>query len=148
MEANYFTALQWVLSYTDMNQPWSYMYSPSRSPLPPPSPPDSSGSSQCTRPEHLSHASHITSFNCCLQFSSVAQLCPTLCNPMNYSMPGLPVHHHLPEFTQTHALRVGDAIQPSHSLSSPSLPAPNHSQHQGLFQRIVCSHQVTKLLEL
>ena len=59
LEANYFTTFQWVLSYIDMNQPWSHMYSPSRSPLPPPSPPDSSGSSQCTRPEHLSHASNL-----------------------------------------------------------------------------------------
>ena len=59
LEANYFTILQWVLSYIDMNQPWSYMYSPSRSPLPPPSPPDPSGSSQSTRPEHLSHASNL-----------------------------------------------------------------------------------------
>ena len=69
-----------------------------------------------------------------LKFSSVAQLCPTLCDPMNCSTPGLPVHHHLPEFTQTHVHRVGDAIQPSHPLSSPSPPAPNPSQHQSLFQ--------------
>ena len=62
-------------------------------------------------------------------FSSV-QSCPTLCDPMNHSMPGLPVHHHLPEFTQTHVHRVGDAIQPSHPLSSPFPPAPNPSQHQ------------------
>ena len=68
------------------------------------------------------------------QFSSVAQLCPTLCDPMNRSTPGLPVHHQLPEFTQTHVHRVGDAIQPSHPLSSPSPPAPNPSQHQSLFQ--------------
>ena len=68
------------------------------------------------------------------QFSSVAQSCPTLCNPMNHSTPGLPVHHQLLEFTQTHIHRVGDAIQPSHPLSSPSPPAPNPSQHQGLFQ--------------
>ena len=67
-------------------------------------------------------------------FSSVAQLCPTLCNPMNRSTPGLPVHHQLPEFTQTHIHRVNDAIQPSHPLSSPSPPAPNPSQHQSLFQ--------------
>ena len=67
-------------------------------------------------------------------FSSVAQSCPTLCDPMNRSMPGLPVHHQLPEFTQTQVHRVGDAIQPSHPLSSPSPPAPNPSQHQGLFQ--------------
>ena len=63
------------------------------------------------------------------QFSSVAQLCPTLCDPMNHSLPGLPVHHQLPEFTQTHVHRVSDAIQPSHLLSSPSPPAPNSSQH-------------------
>ena len=69
-----------------------------------------------------------------VQFSSVAQSCPTLCDPMNRSTPGLPVHHQLPEFTQTHVHRVGDAIQPSHPLSSPSPPAPNPSQHQGLFQ--------------
>ena len=67
------------------------------------------------------------------QFSSVAQSCPTLCDPMNHSTPGLPVHHKLPEFTQTHVHRVGDAIQPSH-LSSPSAPALNLSQHQGLFK--------------
>ena len=67
-----------------------------------------------------------------VQFSSVAQSCPTLCNPINRSTPGLPVHHQLPEFTQTHVHRVGDAIQPSHSLSSPSPPAPNPSQHQSL----------------
>ena len=68
-----------------------------------------------------------------VQFSSVSQSYPTLCDPMNRSTPGPPVHHQLPEFTQTHAHRVGDAIQPSHPLSSPS-PAPNPSQHQGLFQ--------------
>ena len=64
------------------------------------------------------------------QFSSVAQSCPTLCNPMNHNTPGLPVHQQLPEFTQTHVHRVSDAIQPSHPLSSPSPPAPNPSQHQ------------------
>ena len=69
-----------------------------------------------------------------VQFISVAQLCPTLCNPMNRSTPGLPVHHQIPEFTQIHAHRVGDAIQLSHPLSSPSPPAPNPSQHQSLFQ--------------
>ena len=68
-----------------------------------------------------------------VQFSSVAQLCPTLCDPMNRSMPGLPVHHQLPEFTQTHIHQVSDAIQPSYPLSSPS-PAPSPSQHQSLFQ--------------
>ena len=69
-----------------------------------------------------------------LQFRSVAQSCPTRCNPMNCSTPGLPVHHQFPEFTQIHVHRVGDAIQPSHPLSSPSPPAPNPSQHQSLFQ--------------
>ena len=66
--------------------------------------------------------------------SSVAQSCPTLCDPMNHSTPGLPVHHQLLEFTQTHGHRVSDAIQPSHPLSSPSPPVPNPSQHQSLFQ--------------
>ena len=68
------------------------------------------------------------------QFSSVAQSCPTYYDPMNRSTPGLPVHHQLPEFTQTHVHRVSDAIQPSHPLSSPSPPAPNPSQQQSLFQ--------------
>ena len=83
-----------------------------------------------------------------LQFSSVAQLCPTLCDPMNRSTPGLPVHHQLPEFTQTHVHRVGNAIQPSHPPSSPSPPAFNLAQHQGLFQSLSSSHQVAKVLEL
>ena len=65
-----------------------------------------------------------------VQFSSIAQLCPTLCGPMDYSIPGLPIHHQLPEFTQTHVHQVGDAIQPSHPLSSPSPPTFNLSQHQ------------------
>ena len=69
-----------------------------------------------------------------VQFSSVTQSCPTLCNPTSHSTPGLPVHHHLPEFTQTHVHRVGDAIQPSHPLSFPFSPAPNPSQHQSIFQ--------------
>ena len=77
--------------------------------------------------------SHVPLFSS-VQFSSVAQSCPTLCDPMNRSTPGLPVHHQLPEFTQTHVHWVGDAIQPSHPLSSPSPPTPNPSQHQGLFQ--------------
>ena len=68
------------------------------------------------------------------QIRSVAQLCPTLCDPMNRSTPGLPVHHQLLEFTETHVHRVSDAIQPSHPLSSPSPPAPNPSQRQSLFQ--------------
>ena len=73
-------------------------------------------------------------------FSSVTQSCPTLCNPMNRSMPGLPVRHQLPEFTQTHSHWVGDAIQSSHPLSSPSPHAPNLSQHQGLFKWVSSSH--------
>ena len=80
-------------------------------------------------------------------FSSVAQSSPTLWDPMNRSTPGLPVHHQLLEFTQTHVHRVGDAIQPSHPLSSPSPPAPNPSQHQGLFQWVNSSHEVAKVLE-
>jgi len=79
--------------------------------------------------------------------SSVSQLCLTPCDPMNRSTPGLPVHHQHLEFTQTHVHRVGDAIQPSHPLSSPSPPALNLSQHQGLFQWISSSHQVAKVLE-
>ena len=81
------------------------------------------------------------------QFSSVAQSCLTLCNPMNHSTPGLSVHHQLPEFTQTHVHRVGDAIQPSHPLLSLSPFAPNPSQHQSLFQLVNSSHEVDKVLE-
>ena len=82
------------------------------------------------------------------QFSSVQSLSrPTLCDPMNRSMPGLPVYHQLPEFIQTHINRVNDAIQPSHPLSSPSPPAPNPSQHQSLFQWVNFSHEVAKILE-
>ena len=82
-----------------------------------------------------------------VQFSSVAHSCPTLCDPMNHSTPGLPVHHQLPEFTQTHAYRVSNAIQPSHPQSSPSPPASNPSQHQSLFQWVNSSHEVAKVLE-
>ena len=82
-----------------------------------------------------------------VQFSSVAQSCLTLCDPMNRSTPGLPVHHQLLEFTQTHVHRVSDAIHPSHPLSSPSPPAPNPSQHQSLFQWVNSSHEVAKVLE-
>ena len=82
-----------------------------------------------------------------VQISSVAQLCPTLCNPTDCSTPGLPVHHQLPEITQTHVHRVGDAIQPSHPLSSPSPPTFNLSQHQGLFKWVSSSSQLTKVLE-
>ena len=79
------------------------------------------------------------------EFSSVAQWCPTLCDPMDCSMPGLLVHHQHPELTQTHVHRIGNAIQPSHPLLSPSPPAFNLSQHQGLFQWVSSSHQVVKL---
>ena len=82
-----------------------------------------------------------------VQFSSVTQSCPTLCNPMNRSTPGLPVYHQLPKFTQTHVHRVSDVIEPSHPLSSPSPPAPNPSQHQGFFQWVNSSHEVAKVLE-
>ena len=82
-----------------------------------------------------------------VQFSSVAQSCPILWDPMNRSTPGLPVHHQLPEFTQTHIHRVSDAIQPSHPLSSPSPSAPNPSQHQSLFQWVNSSHEVANVLE-
>ena len=82
-----------------------------------------------------------------LTFSLVTQSCPTLCDPMNCSTPGLPVHHQLPEFTQTHVYLVGDTIQPSHPLSSPSSPTFNPSQQQGLFQWVSSSHQVAKVLE-
>ena len=80
-------------------------------------------------------------------FSSVTQSYPTLCDPMNRSTPGLPVHHQLPEFTQAHVHWVDDAIQPSHPLSSPSPSAPNPSQHQSLFQWVNSSHEVAKVLE-
>ena len=83
---------------------------------------------------HLSHQGSHQGWIRSDQIRSVAQSCPTLCDPMNCSTPGLPVHHQLLEFTQTHVHRVSDAIQPSHHLSSPSPPAPNPSQHQSLFQ--------------
>ena len=80
---------------------------------------------------HMGSSFHLSKFH---QIRSVAESCPTLCDPMNRSTPGLLVHHQLPEFTQTHVHRVSDAIQPSHPLLSPSLLAPNPSQHQSLFQ--------------
>ena len=82
-----------------------------------------------------------------IQFSSVTLSCPTLCDPMNRSMPGFPVHHQLPEFTQTNVHWVGNVIQPSHPLSSPSPPPFNLSQHQGLFKWVSSLHQVAKVLE-
>ena len=82
-----------------------------------------------------------------VQFSSVAQSCLTLYDPTNRSTPGLPVQHHLPEFTQTRVHWVRDAMQPSHPGSSPSPPAPNPSQHQSLFHWVSSSHQAAKVLE-
>ena len=82
-----------------------------------------------------------------VQFTSVAQLCLTLCDPMKSSTPGFPVYHQLPEFTQTHSHQVSDAIQPSHPLSSPSPPDPSPSQYQSLFQWVNSSHEVAKVLE-
>ena len=85
----------------------------------------------------------------CSHLSSVQSLSGVwLCNPMDCSMPGFPVHHQLPELTQTHVHRVGDAIQPFYPLSSPSPPAFNLSQHQGLFKYVSSSHQVARILEL
>jgi len=85
-------------------------------------------------------------FICCC--CSVAKLCPTLCDPMDCSMPGFPVLHYLPEFAQTHLPWVSDAIQPSHPLSSCSSPALSLSQHQGLFHWVGSLHQAVKTLEL
>ena len=93
------------------------------------------------------YTNDICPFNVSDQIRSVAQSCPSLCDPMNHSTPGLPVHHQLPEFTQTHIHRVSDTIQSSHPLSSPSPPAPNPSQHQRLFQWVSSSHEVAKVLE-
>jgi len=87
------------------------------------------------------------SFACSLQFSSVTQSCPTLCDLKNRSTLGFPVHHQLPEFTQTHVHRVSDAMQPSHPLSSPSPPALNPPQHQRLFQWVNSLHEMAKVLE-
>ena len=90
---------------------------------------------------------HLNTIIFSVQFSSVAQSCLTLCDPMIHSMPGLHVHHQLTEFTQTHVHRVSDAIQPSHPLSSPSPPVPNPSQHLSVFQWVNSSHEVAKVLE-
>ena len=99
------------------------------------------------KPLHFCENQKYYSFHTYTQFSSVTQSCPTLCNPMNRSTPALPVHHQLPESTQTHVHCVSDTIQPSHPLSSPSPPALNLAQHQGLFQWVSSSHQVAKVLE-
>ena len=82
-----------------------------------------------------------------VQFNSVTQSCPTLCDTMDCSLPGFPVHHQLPELAQTHVHQVSDAILPSHPLLPPSPPAFSLSQHQGLFQRVSSLHRVAKVLE-
>ena len=92
------------------------------------------------------HASILSSVTFIFQFSSVTQSNTTLCDPMDCSMPGFPDHHQLLEFTQTHVHWISDAIQPSHPLSSPSPPAFNLSQHQGLFQWVISSHQMARVL--
>ena len=97
--------------------------------------------------EYVMNCHCYSSFQSSVWFSSVAQSCPTPCNPMDCNTPGFPVHHQLPELVQTHVHWVGDAIQPSHPLSSPS-PAFNLSQHQGLFQWVSSLYQVAKVLEL
>ena len=97
---------------------------------------------------HLLHCQALGSyFFDSIQFSSVAQSCLTLCNHVDCSTPGLPIHYQLPEFAQTHVHRVGDVLQPSHPLSSPSPPAFSLSYHQGVFQWVSSSHQVAKVLE-
>ena len=93
------------------------------------------------------HQDNATILNSSVQLSSVTQSCPTLCDPMNHRTPGLPVHHQLPEFTQTHIHRVSDAIQPSHPLASHPPPTSNPSEHQSLFQWVNSSHEVAKVLE-
>ena len=106
-----FASLTKAFDYVDHNKPWKIL-------------------KEMGIPDHLTYLLR----NLSVQFSSVAQSCPTLCNSMNRSTPGLPVHHQLPEFIQTHVHWVDDAIQPSHPLLSPSSPAPNPSQHLGLFR--------------
>ena len=102
---------------------------------------------ECPTDERIKKMCYIYTMEHSDQIRSVAQSCPTLCDPMNHSTPGLPVHHQFPEFTPTHIHRVSDSIQPSHPLSSPSPPAPNPSQHQSLFQWVNSLHEVAKVLE-
>ena len=94
------------------------------------------------------YSTHVELASHSVKFSSVIQSCPTLCNPMDWSIPSFPVHHQHPELAPTHVLRVSDAIQPSHPLMSPSPPALNLSQHQDLFQGVSSLHQVAKIFEL
>ena len=100
-----------------------------------------------TQLSNFNFTSHSDSMLLQFQFSSVTQSCPNVCDHMDCSTPGLPVHHQLPEFTQSHVHWVGDPIQPSHPLSSPSPPAFSLSQHQGLFQWVGSSHQVATVLK-
>ena len=123
----------------------TYVYYPEGTHLSVPSP--SPTSNLICLPEEVSMDLQTHSKKKVVQFSSVSQSRPTLCNPMDCSMSGLPVHHQLSEFTQTHVHWVGDAIQPSHPLSSPSPPAFTLSQHQGLFKWVSSSHQVAKVME-
>ena len=102
---------------------------------------------KCRFSSSLKKKKNTKNFTNNIQFSLVAQSCPTLWDPKDCSTPGLPVHHQLPKFTQTHVHWVGDAIQPSHALSSPSPPTFNIVQHQGLFHWVGSSHQVAKVLE-
>ena len=92
-------------------------------------------------------ATRLELLQCLVQFSSVTQSCPILCDPMNHSTPMPPSPSPTPRVHSTHVHRVSDAIQPSHPLSSSSPPAPNPSQHQGLFQRVISSHEVARVLE-
>ena len=96
---------------------------------------------------HFGNSYNIFKINFSVQFSSITQSCPTFCDPMDCCTPGFPVHHQLPEPTQTHVHWVGEAIQPSHPLSSPSPPAFSLSQHQSLFKQVRSSHRLAKILE-
>ena len=133
---------------------WPHGMKRARLLCPPPSPRVCSNSFSLSQWCYLTISSSVTPFYFCLQsfpasvqFSSVTQSSPTLRDPMNHSTPGLPVYHQLLEFTQTHLHWVGDAIQPSHPLLSPSPPAFNLSQYQGIFKWVSSSHQVAKVLE-
>ena len=125
-----FTVLCWFLLCSKVHQPCVYTY------------PLFFGFLFC-----WGHHWALSRVPCSIQLSSVALSCLTLCDPMDCSTPGFPVLHQLPELAQTHVHQVGDAIQPSHPLSSSSPPTFNLSQHQGLFQRVSSSHQVARVLE-
>ena len=136
-------ATPWTVQSTEFSRP-EYWVFPSPGSLPKPGIKPKSSTLQVDSLPFEPQESHLWYS---VQFISVSQSCLTLCDPMNRSTPGLPVHHQLPEFTQTHAHRVSDAIQPSLPLSSPSPPAPNPSQHQGLFQWVNSLHEVAIVLE-